>query len=70
MTMFKMPFKTNLFNKNQKVFVISTTGQLAFFVKGRHRGKGRYIKAWVKLKAEIMPRFIDVKMPRGFGGAV
>lgn len=45
--MFKMPFKSNLFNYNQKVWIIETTGNLACKCVGRFKGRGRYISAWV-----------------------
>lgn len=45
--MFKMTHQTRLFNLNQKVWVVRMTGAQAAQVKGRHRGKGRYICAWV-----------------------
>lgn len=46
--MFKMPFATTHFNQNQRVFVVFITGDLAAYCVGKFRGKGRYIKAWVK----------------------
>ena len=45
--MFKMPFQTKHFNKNQKVWIQMKTGAMAAKVAGRFRGKGRYISAWV-----------------------
>jgi hypothetical protein len=45
--MCKLPFKTKKFNKNQKVWVVSTSGAQAFKVCGRFRGKWRYVTAWV-----------------------
>ena len=45
--MFKMPFETNHFNRNQKVWVQMSTGAQAAKVCGKYRGKGRYVSAWV-----------------------
>ena len=44
---FKMPFSTKHFNKNQRVWIKSTTGAMAAEVVGKFRGKGRYVTAWV-----------------------
>lgn len=52
---FKMPFKSRLFNKNQRVWVIFGTGDDAAFCYGRHRGRGRYIRAWVKWDTASRP---------------
>jgi hypothetical protein len=38
---------THLFNKNQKCWVIYCQGDNSLFVKGKHRGKNRYIPAWL-----------------------
>lgn len=48
----KMPFKTNHFNKGQKVFVQEMSGNQACKVRGRFRSKGRRISAWIKWKDE------------------
>lgn len=45
--MFKMPFFTKHFNKNQKVWIVYLSGAMSAEVVGKYRGKGRYIKAWV-----------------------
>lgn len=42
----KLPFKTNHFNEGQRVFVEFRTGGNACKVRGKYRGKGRYISAW------------------------
>lgn len=39
---------TRLFNKNQRCWIVFTTGGYAAYVIGKHRGKGRYITAWLK----------------------
>lgn len=41
---------THLFNANQKCWVLFRSGACATFVTGKHRGKGRYIQAWVQDK--------------------
>ncbi len=44
---FKMPFKTSKFNINQTVFILHSPGSLSAYVKGRFRGKNKYISCWV-----------------------
>ena len=65
--MFKMPFETNHFNKNQKVWVQLTTGAMAAKVVGRFRGRGRYVSAWVKWEKalrdkSLMPVFKEFEV--------
>ena len=38
---------TNLWRKGQKVWGIFGTGDLAWYVIGRYRGRGRWITGWV-----------------------
>ena len=45
--MFKMPFATKHFNKNQKVWIQSLSGSQAARCIGKFRGKSRYVMAWV-----------------------
>ena len=45
--MFKMPFETKHFNKNQKVWIVSLSGAMSALVRGKFRGKYKYISAWV-----------------------
>ena len=58
-----MPFETNLFNKNQRVWVLFETGDMACKVVGKHRGRNRYIQAWVtwgsKSREQLMPEQFD-----------
>lgn len=68
---FKMPFRTNHFNKNQKVWVQMTTGALAAKVAGRFRGRGKYVSAWVNWdKADRakypMPEFKKIDIDESF----
>ena len=49
---FKMPFQTNHFNKGQRVWIVFLTGAMAALCFGRHRGKHRYVSAWVKWEAK------------------
>lgn len=53
--MFKMPFQTTHFNKNQKVWVRCGTGAMAAEVKGKFRGNGRYVTAWVRWEPAGVP---------------
>lgn len=44
---------TNTFKKNQKCWVIFKTGQLACHVKGKYKGKGRYIHGYLHAPKQI-----------------
>ncbi len=44
---FKIPFRSGLFNMNQRVWVIYHTGDNAVLWYGRYRGRGRYVRGWV-----------------------
>lgn len=66
--MFKMPFRTNHFNLNQKVWVMKTTGSLAARVVGRYRGRFRYTAAWVNWdkKGRTCPDFKEISVSAEF----
>jgi hypothetical protein len=66
--MFKMPFKTNHFNKNQKVWVISLSGNLSAHVIGKHRGKNKYIRAWISWdsKTKESPEIKEIEISADF----
>lgn len=64
--MFKMPFQTKLFNKNQKVWIRKLSGNLSAEVKGKFRGKGRYIIVWVKWKEEVSFEIKEIKVEDAF----
>ena len=53
--MFKMPFQTTHFNENQRVWGRRGTGSMAAEVKGKFRGKGRYVRAWVSWESASKP---------------
>ena len=61
----KLPWDLKCFNKNQKVFVETMTGQQACLCRGRFRGKGRWISAWFrwndKNKHLFNFKIIDIK---------
>lgn len=65
---FKMPFKSNHFNQNQKVWVLWMTGAQAAFCYGRYRGRGRYIRAWVRWDAKYKtpPTFKEFEVDEEF----
>ena len=67
-SMFKMPFTTRHFNKNQKVWVEFTTGAEAACVIGKFRGKGRYVRAWVnwRSKGKAAPDFKEIEVEESF----
>jgi len=56
---FKIPFKTNHFNANQKVFVLISTGALASYVVGKYRGKGRLVGAWVNWESKSKQKLME-----------
>lgn len=70
--MFKMPFATNHFNANQKVWVRSMTGALACLVVGRYRGKGRYVTAWVNYDSNSKPdpEIKEIEVDDGFAASL
>jgi hypothetical protein len=56
---FKIIRDTGLWKRGQKVYGYWGTGALAYCVKGRYKGKGRWITGWV--------HFAD-KDGKGFSG--
>ena len=52
---FKIPFETSKFNINQKVFILSLSGNCSAYVRGKYRGKNRYITCWVNWSAKNKP---------------
>jgi len=69
--MFKMPFETKHFNKNQRVFIQYGTGAMAAKVVGKFRGKHRYVSAWVRWEKaekekELMPEFKQIDVSSDF----
>ena len=46
--MFKCPKQTKHFREGQKLWVVRGTGAMAAEVRGKFRGRGRYVKAWVR----------------------
>ena len=66
--MFKMPFQTNLFNAGQKVWVRRGSGAMACEVRGKHRGKNRYVTAWVSwgAKSKPNPKFKTIEVTDEF----
>lgn len=63
-TYFKIPWKTKLFNKNQKVFVVYMSGNQACKISGKFRGKGRRILCWFKWndKSMHLVHFKEIEM--------
>jgi len=66
--MFKMPFSTTHFNLNQKVWVQYKSDALAAQVIGCHRGKNRYVSAWVRWgsAAKQAPVFKEIAVEARF----
>jgi hypothetical protein len=64
----KMTHRTNHFNENQKVWLVYGTGDQAAMVTGKYRGKGRYVKAWIKWDTEErpVPKFKEIEVSRDF----
>jgi len=67
-SMFKMPFKTRHFNKNQKVWIRYRTGAAAAECVGKFRGKYRYVRAWVNWSHgnRPIPEFREIEVPEEF----
>ena len=57
--MFRALKTTRHFNAGQKLWVVHITGDLAVCVKGKFRGRGRYVKAWYRYgsKKDVTPEF-------------
>lgn len=66
--MFRMPFSTKLFNLNQKIWIRRGTGALAAEVRGRFRGRGKYITAWVNwnTKSKAAPTIKKIEVVEKF----
>tara|TARA_R100001163_G_C5046102_1_gene183403 strand:- start:182 stop:451 length:270 start_codon:yes stop_codon:yes gene_type:complete len=62
--MFKLEEETRLYNKNQKVWVVKTSGSGRWLVTGKHRGKGRYVQSWVKVQEWTWVE-VDVEWAKG-----
>lgn len=64
----KMTHATNHFNANQKVWLQDMSGAQAAKVVGKHRGKGRYVSAWIKwdTDAKPFPEWKTFEMPEAF----
>lgn len=52
--LYKITRDTGLWKKGQKVWGVMCTGALAYWVIGRYKGKGRWIKGWIHLADEDM----------------
>lgn len=64
----KLPFKTPKFNQNQKIWRIFGTGSLSFYVAGRYRGRGRWIKTWINFneKSKPLPDWKSMDVDKAF----
>jgi hypothetical protein len=64
----KMPFRTRLYNANQKVWLLFATGAEACHVMGKYRGSGRYVKGWVNWRSRdrSAPSFQLIDVPQEF----
>lgn len=62
--MFKLPFKTNHFNLNQKVWIRRGSGALAAEVRGKFKGRGRYVTVWISWdrKDRIAPSVKEIQV--------
>ena len=60
----KIPWETNHFNEGQRVFVEFMTGDQACKVRGKYRGKHRWISAWFKWSNKTMHlvNFKDIEL--------
>ena len=66
--MFRSPTQTKHFNKNQKLWVMRLSGAMAAQVRGKYRGRGRYVTAWITWgkKGDEAPNLIDVPVTQSF----
>jgi len=64
--MFKTLMNTKHFNKNQRVWVQTTTGDMACKVIGKFRGSGRYVSTWLRYTKKTKPRFLEFDVVQSF----
>jgi len=66
--MFKNPKRTNHFREGQKLWVVRTTGAKAAEVRGKFRGSGRYVKAWIRWDRanDTHPEFNEIPVAEKF----
>lgn len=66
--MFKAPSQTSLFNHGQRLWVVRLTGSQAALVRGKHRGRGRYVKGWVRFdkKGDAIPEMKEIPVSQEF----
>ena len=57
---------TKKFNKNQKCWIYGKYGDLCLYVKGKHRGRNRYIMAWLHEKDYRGEDIKDIKVTEKF----
>lgn len=64
----KMTRQTKHFNKGQRVWLIFSTGAQAAKVRGKFRGKGRYVDAWIRWdrKGDVPPKFVECEVTEEF----
>jgi len=69
---FKMPFGTRHFNYNQRVWIVYESGALASYCFGRLRGKGRWVRAWVRydIKRRAVPDIRDCDVTEEFSKGI
>lgn len=66
--MCKAPKTSKHFNANQRLWIIRLTGSQAAEVKGKYKGKGRYIQGWIKWDkpGDTCPKIIEVSVTKSF----
>ena len=64
----KITKRTKHFNEGQKVWLLMPTGAQAAKVRGKFRGKGRYITAWIRWdrKQDEPPNFVKCEVTEEF----
>lgn len=66
--MFKNQRRTAHFREGQKLWVVRTTGAQAAEVRGKFRGSGRYVKAWIRWDRanDTPPEFKEIPVAEKF----
>lgn len=66
--MLKLPFETKHFRKNQKLFVVYMSGNLACLCCGKYKGHGKRIRAWIswESKQRQAPMFFEAEINEQF----
>lgn len=58
----KVTRQQHLWRKGQKVWLVYRVHDYAAYVKGRYRGKGRWIRGWLHWTKNDPPRWVECEI--------